>query len=46
VPTVVAEHLGTHAEAETADEPVGDDDADDERPTLLCHADMMAENMR
>ena len=35
---VVAEHLGADPEPETADETVGDDDADDQRTTVLSHA--------
>jgi hypothetical protein len=43
---VVAEDLRTHAQPETADEAVRDDDAHDQRAVLLSHADMMAEKMR
>jgi hypothetical protein len=46
VPTVVTEDLGAHTEPETADEPVGDDHADDHRPVSFCHAGSMAENLR
>ena len=43
---VVAEDLGAHPQPETADETVGDDDAHDQRTTVLSHADMMAEKLR
>ena len=43
---VVAEDLGADAEPEAADETVGDDDAHDQRTTVLSHADIMAEKLR
>ena len=46
VAAVVAEHLGADAEPEAADETVGDDHADDQRTTVLSHADIMAEKLR